>query len=184
MLQTDNRPSFPDFVAGVLARLFPPVLAKLSVDLEDCASSENWIARDRRAVALDLNVVDLGAGKAVLVVVAVLLFGSGLFAQQHAPTVDVCRADAAVWRGALSKDALSRLSAQEVFNRNQEITQCILVDPPPYPTVKGEIMFETYLLLRSSYAEELANRYIAFIHRHNLSDQFLAEDAAGKRGNQ
>lgn len=98
-----------------------------------------------------------------------------LFAQDHAPTVDQCRADQRLWSSGDAnafKDATSRLSLRALKQRSDEMGDCFAVDSE---------RSHQYFSLVAAYATELSGRYKDFIDRHNLMAQFLAEDATGKR---
>jgi hypothetical protein len=95
------------------------------------------------------------------------------FSQDHAPTVEQCRADQRLWSSVVhDKDAVSKLSAQTLTKRSEEIQDCFAVDPENS---------NDYFYLMVGYGVALSVRYKDFIQRHNLTAQFLAEDAAGKR---
>ena len=87
---------------------------------------------------------------------------------EHAPTVEQCRADASVWQ----VENLSRPSQRELIARYGEMDKCISVDTDRagrYANVAFVIMGEMY------------SRTWNYIGRHNLRQQFYAEDDAGKR---
>lgn len=97
-------------------------------------------------------------------------------AQDHAPTVEQCRADQRLWSSVHDeyalKDAVSKLSVQTLKQRSHQMNDCFAVD-----SENGR----DYFGLVAAYGLELGRRYKNFIDRHNLMAQFLAEDAAGKR---
>jgi hypothetical protein len=127
---------------------------------------------------------------------ALMLAGAPFFlstisdAQQHAPTLAVCQADAAVWgnlqaqtdylnaeadrhkNNAPNRTPLAKLSLKEVVNRADEMRQCEDVDPD---------QAKTYLDLVGSYNHIYAAHCESFIERHHLLAQLYQEDAAGKR---
>lgn len=124
-----------------------------------------------------------------------LMFGSGVLATslasgkpaqevEHAPTVAVCRADSAVWNSDFMKngpkDSVGRISVQELLLRESEMNKCGFVDPP-HPDNSNYNHPETYLFLQGLYSNEIGIRLVDFITRHNMWQQFLDEDAAGKR---
>jgi hypothetical protein len=110
--------------------------------------------------------------------------------QQHAPTVEVCRADAALWydRDAatdyLKAETLhksdnvknltpaAKLSLAEVKARATEMFDCARVDEPRY---------QNYLEAADFYYIVMVDRYGAFIRRHHLMEQMMREDARGLR---
>jgi len=110
--------------------------------------------------------------------------------QEHAPTVDVCRADQAAWEdsqgwldyaqqelkherdGAKNKNPAAQLSYDELLLREIEMGTCMKVDPP-----KADEYQEVWRF----YKEVESDKYHHFIERHHLVDQFLREDAAGLR---
>lgn len=129
--------------------------------------------------------------KRALAVLAVLLFPpTNAKLQQHAPTVDTCRADAAVWgnaqtrteyfnaetektrNGTPNRTPIAQLPVTEIHARQREMYDCQEVDP-----VRGNSYFD----IGNFYYDVQADRWLAFIVRHNLREQFQREDAAGKR---
>lgn len=56
-----------------------------------------------------------------------ILVSATALAQEHAPTVEQCRADAAVW-SAKNAD-ISTPSDKELWARVREMNQCVEVDP-------------------------------------------------------
>jgi hypothetical protein len=111
-------------------------------------------------------------------------------AQQHAPTIAVCRADVAVWNNQLLKseyraaeDAyrqnktpnrsqVAMLSVHEVSARADEMDDCSKVD-----TEKEE----AYLQATDFYSLVYDERVGHFLTRHKLWEKFFAEDEAGMR---
>lgn len=111
-------------------------------------------------------------------------------AQQHAPTIDVCRADAAVWGdqpaeidydhaqgkhvtdGTPNRTAIGKLFLREVDERTIEMDTCTKVDPD---------RFDSYSEIRDFYASVHADRFMDYIDRHNLRARVYEEDAAGER---
>jgi hypothetical protein len=92
----------------------------------------------------------------------------------HAPTVEQCRADQRLWMDRLEQtafNAIANVSYPELTQWRDEMFECQSVDPTSkflYYNTSGEIKVE------------LVDRLRGFIRRHNLYDQFLAEDAQGK----
>lgn len=95
--------------------------------------------------------------------------------QEHAPTVEQCRADAAVWAKADFKIP----TMKELWARCHEMTQCTDVDPPE----KAHELYVRYVEVCNGASREYTDRVIRFLDRHNPSwkQQFDDEDAAGKR---
>jgi hypothetical protein len=111
-------------------------------------------------------------------------------AQQHAPTIAVCRADVAVWNDQSLKieyqtaeDAFNQnkttnhsgvgiLSVRDVSTRAHEMFDCSRVDSEKETT---------YLQAADFYTIVYDERVGHFLVRHNLWDQFFAEDEAGVR---
>jgi hypothetical protein len=126
-----------------------------------------------------------------LLALSVLLVVTAASAQnlKHAPTVEHCRADAALWgeadpiiayqnaqtvfdyEGKPNRTELSRLPLTEIKGRIIEMVDCRTVDNND----------ERYTPVYTFYSEMMADRLRGFIIRHNLMNQVLAEDAAGKR---
>jgi hypothetical protein len=108
-------------------------------------------------------------------VVLVLIVSATAIAQEHAPTVEQCRADAAVWS---AKDAdIKTRSMKELWARCHEMNQCTKVDRP-----ESDYFFK-YLSVCNETNQEYESRVIDFLNRHhaNWKEEFDAEDAVGKR---
>jgi hypothetical protein len=96
---------------------------------------------------------------------------------KHAPTVEQCRADQRLWSSKLEQfsgqpDPIWSISFKELMKWERELIDCVQVDLErrnEYSNTAGEIDLER------------AGRLMRFLHRHNLYDQFIAEDAQGKR---
>jgi len=96
------------------------------------------------------------------------------FAQQHSPTVDVCRADEAVWAAdAVGNQTYKTLPYNELALRQNEMNDCAKVDGDQHRTAD-------YVALVSLYENLIEVRMTHFLNRHNLMQQFLDEDAAGQ----
>jgi len=111
-------------------------------------------------------------------------------AQEHAPTLDVCRADAALWgeiraeidyinataekmsNSTPNRTEIAKLSLKEVNSRITEMVQCQSVDRESR---------DSYSKVEDFYVQVESDRWRAFIVRHNLYSQFEREDAEGKR---
>lgn len=110
--------------------------------------------------------------------------------QEHAPTLEVCRADVAIWgnldtngeylkadtesqrNGTPNRTEIARLPIGEIRGRMKEMSQCRHVDPS-----RDDLYFQT----ASFYDGVRADRWWHFIVRHGLAAQFEQEDAEGKR---
>lgn len=127
-----------------------------------------------------------------------LLLVAPATAQEHAPTVDICRADAALWISQIKTDKIDSLSFNELINRQNEMRDCMVVDPesdtaPPQTTdseeiyraweehIKDQNRFDNYEALFAAYCAVSGKRMYDFLDRHGLSQQFLQEDSARKR---
>ena len=107
----------------------------------------------------------------------VFLISVPTFAQEHAPTVEQCRADASVWS---AKDAdVKTPTMKELWSRVLEMNQCLQVDPVESA---HDYTFK-YLTVSRNVTDEYARRVISFINRHDAAwkGKFDSEDAAGKR---
>jgi hypothetical protein len=110
--------------------------------------------------------------------------------QQHAPTTETCRADAALWYGTgeateyLKAETLhksdgirnptpvAKLSLIEVKARATEMFDCSRVD---------QSKSNDYAEAANFYYIVMVDRYGAFIRRHHLMEQLMREDAQGLR---
>ena len=119
-----------------------------------------------------------------LMVIVFVSFNS-LWSQEveQASTVEQCRADRTLWFSKLSDDAKAEeaeglrepvahsISFQQLNFLNLEMHNCARIDPE-----SNDLYYKT-----SGDAVGTANnRLVHFIYRHNLYQQFLAEDAEGK----
>lgn len=109
--------------------------------------------------------------------VCLLSLMTSLSGQDHAPTVEQCRADQRLWSSAMQDDAtfakvVSKLSAEILAQRMSQMRDCFAVD--------GENSRD-YFVVNAGYGTELGTRYKDFIARHRLMTQFVTEDAVGKR---
>jgi uncharacterized protein YtpQ (UPF0354 family) len=123
---------------------------------------------------------------------ALLIFGvlASAKPQQHAPTVEVCRADVALWYDddsateyfraeTLHKSdriknltPIAKLSLVEVKARGSEMYDCRRVDKP---------QSQNYLEAADFYFIVMVDRYAEFLRRHHLMEQLFKEDAQGLR---
>ena len=107
--------------------------------------------------------------------IALLFLASALsaFTQDHAPSVDLCRADFLLWNyqdgqpGGFNEQMVGQLGI-----RIAEMENCRAVDPP-----NGKY----YLNMSNEFLDTVSIRLQNFVQRHGLWDQFLQEDAARKR---
>jgi hypothetical protein len=107
---------------------------------------------------------------------------------EHAPTPDQCRADADAWgiptpdwsgkveqKFAIFSNATARdtsLTAHTLDARMKELSQCMLTD---------KMNSTRYAEAGRAYAIAQLVRMANFMKRHNLSEQFHAEDEQGQR---
>ena|ERR1035438_3156931 len=130
--------------------------------------------------------------KTVVAVLALLVSVSlsPINAQQHAPTIEVCRADVAVWgdpqaeidyekaeaewfkNDVPDRTAIAKLSIREMSRRGDEMSQCEKVDPNQEKLYSG---------MQEFYNDVRRDRYARFLYRHHLMSQLEQEDTAGKR---
>jgi hypothetical protein len=101
------------------------------------------------------------------------------------PAVEQCRADFTAWSSIAhgidtdsvmqaekeEQAAAKKLSVPELTRRRNEMFSCMSRDQNSLQ----------YLLKASRYGSAINDRMVDFIARHNLTAQFLAEDAAGER---
>ena len=96
---------------------------------------------------------------------------------EHAPTVEQCRADHGLMVSKFEKgidklDPISPVSYKELMKWQVEMIDCRQVDAENYSTYRNTA-FEI--------ESEMNVRVGRFLERHHLWNQFLAEDAQGKR---
>ena len=101
---------------------------------------------------------------------------------KHALTVEQCRADQRLWFSkitdakaeeaeGLREPVAHSISFQQLNFWNEEMHACARIDPE-----SNDLYYKT-----SGDAVVAANnRLVNFLYRHNLLNQFLAEDADGK----
>src|SRR5580700_5605848 len=104
-----------------------------------------------------------------------LLVSVSMVAQEHAPTVEQCRAYAAVWADA----DFTIPSMKELLSRSKEMSDCLKVDPLRESHEAGS----KYIEFSQRFAIENNNRIVHFLERRDPAwyQKFLAEDATGKR---
>lgn len=116
-------------------------------------------------------------------ILALLLCGVA-FAQEHPPSAQQCVADANAWYalgfGSSAQSSLDALSFGELGRRADEMRDCGL-SAAPIPHFKENPMMEDYPWISSIFANQQRARMAAYIKRHGLGREFLAEDAAGQR---
>jgi hypothetical protein len=125
--------------------------------------------------------------KTTILALGMLLFVPALRTQEHAPTVDVCRADRAVWYGTTddrfdylqqarkqfnnevenNTSQFAKLPLREVSLRMYEMGICEAVD------AENRML---YASANDFYRGIEADRDFRFIKRHNLGTQLIAED--------
>lgn len=117
--------------------------------------------------------------RTILITILILATAPAFAQVQHAPTLDICRADQAVW--VENTKEKHSLSYDELSNRIQEMTDCSKVDPEIVGNMDSHFRSDRYDMIRASYENEERYRLEVFLSRHNLGQQFLVEDAAGAR---
>jgi hypothetical protein len=115
--------------------------------------------------------------KLAILLAVILLPGVANPAQEHAPTAEQCNADERLWASQLS--GVGSLPYKEIEARENEMTNC--ANTMDTSTEMGYLNASSYKSLGSNYRAQMGNRLQTFLIRHNLIDQFLAEDAEGKR---
>jgi hypothetical protein len=91
---------------------------------------------------------------------------------QHAPTVEQCRADQKLLLSKLNSNERTLVSYKEMDGWFLEMQNCISVDP------ENQLRYYNTM---SETSAMLNMRMQSYLKRHNHWDQFLAEDAQGKR---
>ena len=109
-----------------------------------------------------------------LLILACFLCSVSVYSQvEHAPTVAQCQADQRLWFSKIEEGDSPRLPTYDVLAQwDSEMTDCLKVDPSNtirYYNTGGEIDAITEMRLEH------------FLLRHQLWQEFMAEDAAGKR---
>jgi hypothetical protein len=95
----------------------------------------------------------------------------------HAPTVEQCRADQALWTAELQASGGENKETFGVWTgRMQEMTDCFTVDSDKQSSPVNGYQSLTDLIVRV-----MLKRQIRFIARHGLMQQFQSEDEAGAR---
>jgi len=92
---------------------------------------------------------------------------------EHAPTVAQCQADQRLWFSKIEEGDSPQLPKHEVLSGwANEMSDCLKVDPSN--TIK-------YYNMGAEIDAVLEMRLEHFILRHQLWQEFVAEDTAGKR---
>jgi hypothetical protein len=128
----------------------------------------------------------------IIAVSIILLFGSAALAQTTpTPTLEQCRANYVAWdtSKATSADKLFEfmkpLSQATLFERATAMSACVEVAGFQHgkgrATHQDFIEFVQYESLSKDYWMFLTLRYKAYLMRHDEINQFIREDAAGKR---
>jgi hypothetical protein len=124
--------------------------------------------------------------KQLRLLVVVIVSFNALWSKEvkRAPTVEQCRADQKLWLSRISDDAKAEeaeglrepvaasISFQQLNFCSLEMHDCARIDPE----FKKE-----YCQTSDAAVVTANNRLVHFLYRHNLNEQFLAEDAQGKR---
>jgi hypothetical protein len=118
-----------------------------------------------------------------ILLAAAILIAIPLFAQtpDHAILPEQCRADAHLWHSQTKNDTI-KLSFEELRQRGLEMFNCGSIDSGTNESVQQfDDDLKKYNALFMVYDNLRLQRMAAFIERHGLFDQFIAEDTAGKR---
>lgn len=133
---------------------------------------------------------------AIAAIALVLLSAVGASAQNNpgwnpnstlpTPTLEQCRADLVMWGTAKGIDATTNpLGYAELYSRGMTLQMCGMVALNQHG--RGHMTYDDleeythYLELSSTYVLALGVRFNHFVGRHNESQQFADEDAAGQR---
>ena len=136
------------------------------------------IARKRHAIAAATTCSKPGRGRkrmkliwmsiSIVLVIMITVF---VQPQEHTPVLEQCRVDASAWAKA-DKSYMQRFPFSEISRRFQEMYDCTNADRPNE---------SKYVFVGLQLSVEESHRAEYFITRHNLWNQFIAEDAQGKR---
>jgi hypothetical protein len=117
------------------------------------------------------------------------LAGVAMQAQQHAPAIETCKADVALWDsredrteymraetvfltdGVPNRTKISKLALTELIARLDEMNDCANMMPRD----------DRYHAVADFYHDVMMERYFRFVLRHQLRDQVIKEDAQGIR---
>jgi|SRR4029077_8454721 hypothetical protein len=104
---------------------------------------------------------------------AVVMVSLSVGQVEHAPTVAQCQADQRLWLSKIEQGDSPALAKFDVLSQwSTEMIDCQKVDPThswDYNNLGWEI------------STTQATRMLSFIHRHDMWQKFLNEDAAGQR---
>jgi hypothetical protein len=93
---------------------------------------------------------------------------------QEKPNVEQCRADLNVWKSTNAPET-DTLGVRELQRRFGEMTSCSEAEASDWERRAR------YLIVSEIYGDAISARYLKFLIRHQLLQQFLDEDAAGQR---
>jgi hypothetical protein len=117
-------------------------------------------------------------------IVSIVMLSVVANSQEHSPALEQCRLDFDTYKKlgnfahpteaefTAQRDYLRRFPLSEINRRIVEMESCMDVDQ-----THRQDYTDASLLLEGAQR----NRYMNFLVRHNLWDQFVAEDAQGKR---
>lgn len=113
----------------------------------------------------------------VILSLCCILFADLLVAQiKHAPTVTQCQADERTWAAQIDEHLQHERALSWTYytlkDMGEEMLACDDVDPRNHTA---------YINTAVEITEAMNKRAMSFIARHQLWDQFIEEDAAGKR---
>jgi hypothetical protein len=121
-------------------------------------------------------------------VMLICIISMTAFAQEHAPTVEQCKADQALWgadhtqtayneaetrhveSGAVNRTEIAMLSITQLKQRMRGMYEC-----------EDVVAMDPYHSTGNFYYSVIADRYLGFLIRHGLMPQLVKEDAAGER---
>jgi hypothetical protein len=118
--------------------------------------------------------------KRILILIVLLFVTIPVFAQEHAPSVEQCRADASVW----AKEDMTVPSMDVLWAQAKEMSQCQDVDP--FDT-KNTDSYAKYFVKYGDVIVKVAGEYhqriIHFLESHvpSWKKQFDLDDSIGKR---
>jgi hypothetical protein len=115
---------------------------------------------------------------------AVLLFTPPPNAQQHAPTVDACRANAKALYAEVHRTKAIDTSYLSYFvwsSRAEEMSHCQDIDPAIDGNLESIRRGILYVGLENIARVAMIGELDNFIHRHGLQKQFIDDDDAGLR---
>ncbi len=101
--------------------------------------------------------------------------------QTHAPLIQKCTSDAKAWQAEAQSAAnvhKGSITVPQMFDRIDELDTCDKTYPDP-EFKNPERM--RWIILSNIYSAAITRRVGSYLKRHNEMNQFMAEDAAGKR---